>query len=114
MTAAELQIDVTAEEARALHRIVRAMHDGHCPKCGHLGPADDFLQVTGDHVCPHVECGFTVTAGEARSALAAFQPHLHKSVELFEQWRAGVVYCHGCSVAGGADMPVYHAPPACK
>ena len=24
------------------------------------------------------------------------------------------VYCHGCSVAGGADKPIYHAAPICK
>ena len=26
----------------------------------------------------------------------------------------GYVYCHGCSEAGGADMPIYHEPPVCK
>lgn len=34
-----LCLDVKDDEARALHRIVRAMHDGHCPSCGHLAPA---------------------------------------------------------------------------
>jgi hypothetical protein len=24
------------------------------------------------------------------------------------------VYCHACSAAGGADMPIYHLPPACS
>ena len=24
------------------------------------------------------------------------------------------VYCHACSVAGGADRAVYHAPPVCS
>lgn len=24
------------------------------------------------------------------------------------------VYCHECSVAGGADKPIYHALPVCK
>ena len=24
------------------------------------------------------------------------------------------VYCHECSKAGGADMPIYHLPPACS
>ena len=24
------------------------------------------------------------------------------------------VYCHGCSVAGGADRAIYHAPPVCE
>lgn len=24
------------------------------------------------------------------------------------------VYCHECSKAGGASMPIYHLPPICK
>lgn len=24
------------------------------------------------------------------------------------------IYCHECSIAGGADRPVYHEPPACE
>ena len=37
------------------------------------------------------------------------------SYELVEDEECGeVVYCHGCSVSGCADMPVYHAPPACR
>ncbi|MCC7419409.1 MAG: hypothetical protein IT428_03920, partial [Planctomycetaceae bacterium] len=59
-----------ADKARALHRVVRAMHDGHCPKCGHLGPSETFwvcafsLLGPGSHKCP--ECGFFITAEEAR------------------------------------------------
>ena len=90
--ASELALDVSAEEARALHRVVRAMHDGHCPKCGYLGPAENFWaddpndpSGEGKHECPL--CHFTVTEREARGALMAFQPHLDKSVAIFEQWR---------------------------
>lgn len=25
-----------------------------------------------------------------------------------------LIYCHGCSDAGGAGLPIYHAPPACS
>lgn len=96
-TATELALDVSAEEARALHRVVRAMHDGHCPKCGYLGPADIFWRDDkppntpaddGYHECPI--CKFRVTEVEARLALAAFKPHLAKSVEVFERWREGL------------------------
>lgn len=24
------------------------------------------------------------------------------------------IYCHGCTVAGGAERAIYHLPPACK
>lgn len=95
--ASELVLDVTAEEARALHRVVRAMHDGHCPKCGYLGPSELFWMDEkptptreddlGRHECP--VCHFAVTETEARAALMAFQPHLDKSVAIFEQWRQG-------------------------
>jgi len=27
--------------------------------------------------------------------------------------KVGSVYCHACSVAGGAEAPIYHLPPAC-
>ena len=88
--AAELNLDVSAEDARALHRVVRAMHDGHCPNCGYLGPAHAFeeCRVVGeiDHVCP--ECGFSITHTEATAALAAFRPHLAKSLAVFEAWRS--------------------------
>ena len=92
----ELQIDTTAEGARALHRVVRAMHDGHCPKCGYLGPSSEFekhyARAPGnlailDHKCP--SCCFRVTHEESKAALEAFRPHFLKSVEVFEEWRAG-------------------------
>jgi len=78
-----LDVDA-AEQARALHRVVRAMHDGHCPKCGYLASAslfdDDY-----EHRCPR--CCFTITRVEANAALEAFRPYLQKSVEVFERWR---------------------------
>ncbi len=90
----DLNLDVTAEHASALHRVVRAMHDGHCPKCGYLSPSEQFevwrsnAHRTGDHRCP--QCTFEITKREADAALAAFQPYLTKSVEVFEEWRTPV------------------------
>jgi hypothetical protein len=92
----DLNLDVSADEARALHRVVRAMHDGHCPKCGYLGPAQYFWadekphpslpEDEGRHECP--VCHFYVTETEARGALMAFKPYLNRSVEVFEEWRS--------------------------
>lgn len=74
------------EQARALHRVVRAMHDGHCPKCGYLAPSEYFQVLPhGDHHCPR--CDFTVSKEESTRALALFRPFLNKSVEVFEKWR---------------------------
>ena len=102
-----LNLDVSAEQARALHRVVRAMHDGHCPSCGYLGPAELFMRDAqhdwrkggnppvcpipndpedGWHECP--VCHFAITESQARAALKAFRPHLQLSLEVFEQWRA--------------------------
>ena len=59
----ECNLDVNnGELERALHRVVRAMHDGHCPNCGHLEASYRFA--TGkDHKCP--KCEFFVTHEEA-------------------------------------------------
>ena len=81
-----LNLDVSAEEARALHRIVRAMHDGHCPKCGHLGPSSSF-RLGNRHECPI--CRFIIRDEEAEEALRLFRPYLRASLEVFERWRTG-------------------------
>jgi len=94
-----LQLDVGGEEARALHRIVRAMHDGHCPKCGHLADARDFVVnyvLHTGHECP--ECKWFVSEDESEAALAAFRTYLQKSVEIFETWR------HGNAINTGEGM----------
>lgn len=87
-TAEECNLDVDqAEQARALHRVVRAMHDGHCPNCGHLAPSTAFDEGYR-HRCP--SCFFTITREESETALAQFRPFLNKSVEIFEAWRQDI------------------------
>jgi len=61
------------ELARKLHRVVRAMHDGHCPNCGHLAPSEQFHREFG-HVCP--ECKFRTWKSDELTALAMFRPYL--------------------------------------
>lgn len=89
------------EVARALHRVVRAIHDGHCPNpdCGHIGPSDQFYtkpivlweggafspKSEGFHRCP--KCGFTITDSEAEAALAEFRPAMQVNFNLFKKWR---------------------------
>lgn len=78
----EMQFD----EARALHRIVRSMHDGHCPKCGHLGSAEMFRRDhLGTHECP--KCGFYIRDSHAEKAMQEFKPFLQRSLVIFELWR---------------------------
>lgn len=93
MKAADLQLDVSAEGARALQRVIRAMHDGHCPKCGYLAASWRFVWrawIIGPkqgHKCP--SCRFYTTTAEETAALAAFAPHFLKSAFVFLEWRNG-------------------------
>lgn len=90
----ELDVD-TSELTRAIHRIVRGMHDGECPKCHRLfeSTAMVWSQEYGkgnphnSHKCPH--CGFSITHDEMQEAIALFGPLMEHSLELFELWRAG-------------------------
>lgn len=93
-TMASLNSDVSAETSRALHRVVRAMHDGNCPQCGLLWSSADFWNANVTHVSAHAfykcpACGFKITSGEAVAAMAAFRPHMQANLELFKKWRLG-------------------------
>lgn len=112
--ASNLQNDTDAgHKTRALHRVVRAMHDGECPKCGHLGTSESFYyprQITNSgpawscprgiheefckcerlvseacHMCP--KCEFTITDTEAEAALKEFQPFMKPNYEIFLEWQ---------------------------
>jgi hypothetical protein len=86
--AEDCNLDVErGERARALHRVVRAMHDGHCPNCGCLASADRFDD-GHQHRCP--DCHFAITREQAEAALQEFRPFLQKSLEVFEDWRASL------------------------
>lgn len=94
-------LDVDFETARSLHRVVRAMHDGECPKCHAIHPSKAMeslrvangkslnapdVEIVMDHRCP--TCGFVITNEEGHAALAAFAPVMEKNLEVFERWRA--------------------------
>jgi hypothetical protein len=94
-----LYLDVDFETARALHRVVRAMHDGECPSCHCLfeSPAmrrDRLRLLDGSYqttpasmsmICPH--CAFKISAEESQAAIAAFAPVMDRNLAIFEQWR---------------------------
>lgn len=87
----QASIEVNFEVARSLHRVVRAMHDGECPKCHTIFPSHHMIQMPNlskadyHHVCPG--CGFTITAADAKAALATFAPVMAKNLKVFEDWR---------------------------
>lgn len=75
----------SSERARALHRVVRAMHDGECPRCHLLTTSEAMALPSGNHVCPH--CEFTISKGEAQAAMEEFAPHMTRNLAVFEEWR---------------------------
>lgn len=81
----ESEMDVKIDRARSLHRVVRSLHDGHCPKCAAIFEASRAIVHFGER-CP--ECGFAISDDEARAAVAEFAPIMQKSLAVFEQWRA--------------------------
>jgi len=81
------------EVARSIHRVVRAMNDGECPKCHIIVSSDRMRRYTqsmfspdsGDLVCP--ECSFRITKVEQDAAIATFAPVMGRNLDIFEEWR---------------------------
>lgn len=76
---------MTPDIARALHRVVRAMHDGNCPKCGMITRSSDMTTDVDGWQCPG--CEFSITTEEGRAAMSAFRPFMEANVAVFEKWR---------------------------
>lgn len=80
-----LGADVIIERARSLHRIVRALHDGHCPKCGAVFPCEAARLENREQ---RPRCEFFITHEEAEAACKEFAPIMRRNLEVFEAWRA--------------------------
>jgi hypothetical protein len=82
--------DVTVDDARGLHRVMRALHDGHCPQCGAVFPCENARmenaigELIGEQ-CPR--CAFTITREEAQAIGQVFQPIMRQNLEVFFKWR---------------------------
>lgn len=87
-----LALDVDLQQARALHRVWRALNDGDCPKCHNAVAATDIIRpfVNNDIwiQCPNPECNFHVTSEEVCEIETMFAPAMDAAVAVFEQWRA--------------------------
>jgi hypothetical protein len=89
------------DEARSLHRIVRAMHDGECPKCHSVYASDQMREHFGHlaresgsvlseemlvgWACP--QCDFHITHAEATAVFQIFAPFMDRNLAIFEHWR---------------------------
>lgn len=119
----DLNLDVSAEEARALHRVVRAMLDGHCPYCGDLrdsrgmhgclyrrrdGTITNFGSSKDDWLGEGMfcrNCRFHITAKEAKAALSEFHKYMAKSVAVFQKWRNNAFpSAEECELAGSRGL----------
>ncbi len=83
----KLNSDASAnpQRDRALHRVVRALHDGNCPACGLLTDSDAVRCINGNWRCPR--CAFGFTPDEAEAAMEAFRPYMRANLDEFEKWR---------------------------
>lgn len=107
-----------------------------CPRCATEMQPESFIpkSVRGNIVC--FKCGSRQFPKEFRQAegcrirelenriaeledgiLAELQRHSDtesEDVHPLDGLVKNRTYCHACSVAGGADMPIHHLPPACS
>lgn len=99
------ELNLDHDEARALHRIVRAMHDGECPKCHAVHQSDKMRFYDVDIIDPFVRpplttyrdsgwrcpsCKFQINDAEAKGALQLFAPFMERNLSIFEKWRANL------------------------
>lgn len=81
---AEHSLDIDHfERVRSLHRVVRALHDGECPKCCRVHPSEQVRKPWGNE-CP--SCGFTITREIADAVSQEFAPVMAKNLAVFEEW----------------------------
>lgn len=87
----DLHLDVELDQARALHRVWRALNDGDCPKCHKAVAATDVIRPQNkDGVwikCPNPSCGFLVMGKEIEEIERLFAPAMNAAVAIFESWR---------------------------
>jgi ribosomal protein L37AE/L43A len=79
-------LNIDHDEARALHRVVRAMHDGECPKCHKVFDAKRMREAAvNGWRCP--SCMFLIRKEEADAVFAIFAPFMERNLAIFEEWR---------------------------
>jgi len=83
----DLVLDVDLEEARAMHRVWRALNDGDCPNCHIHTPADKMIRPSdgGGVVCP--KCAFAVDSEEIVELQRLFAPAMDAAMNIFRAWR---------------------------
>lgn len=79
-----------AMQARDCYYVLRAMHDGACPKCGHTGASESFHTRYDDClVCP--ECRFQLSEDEIKGIQKITPEVLTRRVTSLEACRSELV-----------------------
>jgi hypothetical protein len=89
--AERLALDVSLEQARALHRVWRALNDGDCPKCHkHVAATAIVRELPGGLKgigCPNDACRFWISDSDIERIERLFAPAMDGAVKIFEEWR---------------------------
>lgn len=80
-----LALDVSLEQARALHRVWRALNDGDCPNCHKFHAATEIVRSSDAITCP--SCWFHVKKTEIAAIEQMFAPAMDAAVAIFNKWR---------------------------
>lgn len=83
-------MDADIELALSVHRVIRSLHDGVCPRCGVVHPCPEVgIDEQGEYTEERCSaCGFTITVEEQKAGLALFAPVMRANLEVFEGWRS--------------------------
>jgi hypothetical protein len=79
-----LALDVDYEKARSIHRVVRAMNDGECPRCHKLDPSR--IGMKYDYIYCGL-CEYTIPKKIFDKAMTMFAAVMEKNFQIFENWR---------------------------
>lgn len=80
--------NITESEWRDCYYLYRALHDGLCPRCGHVAEYGDLEDYMGNLTCENHECGFTMTAIESEIILSHSKEILKKRLDTFDKVRS--------------------------
>lgn len=76
---------MTETEIRDCYYVMRAMHDGACPNCGHIATPKEFETRDFSLVCP--DCYFKISNVELKGIKKITAEAVKRRVESFERSR---------------------------
>jgi len=112
-------LDLDYSEARSLHRVVRAMHDGECPKCHRVYPAEAMRVTKQEHLPPESRigwrcpgCGYKIKQKTGEAALKTFGILMDKNREIFDAWAKEFEASEGLKSVEDSKPQALELPPS--